>query len=271
MMSVLTAILVVLAVLWFGQRWLIYFPMGDPPAPVAVGLPTAQIVSFTTEDGLTLEAWFVPPVGIPTGQTVLFFGGNGGHRALRAPLAAALAIRGIGCLLVDYRGYGGNPGLPSERGLAKDARAARAYLVDRPDIDPDRIIYFGESLGTGIAVGLATEAPPEALILRSPFPSLVEIGEHHYPIFPVRWMLRDRFPVLNLVTQIHVPLLIIAGELDRLVPPEFSEQVFDAANEPKALATIEGAAHNDPALMAGDDVMQTIAAFLDRTRQYRVQ
>jgi fermentation-respiration switch protein FrsA (DUF1100 family) len=271
MAAVLAVILALVALLWFGQRWLIYFPLGDPPPPAAVGLPGAEVVSFTTEDGLRLEAWFVPPAGPPTGQTVIVFNGNGGHRALRARLAAALAARGFACLLTDYRGYGGNPGLPSERGLARDARAARAYAAMRRDVDPDRLVYFGESLGSAVAVRLATEHPPEALVLRSPITSLVEMGEHHYPIVPARLLLRERYPAVDLIRAVQAPVLIIAGDRDRIVPIEFSERLYEAANEPKALAVIEGAEHNDLALLDGDDMLDAIEGFLGRTRQYRIQ
>src|SRR6516165_6667017 len=127
--------------LWVGQRRLIYLPFGRLPAPADVGLPQAELVSFATRDGLTLQAWFVPhtpKTGRPAWITLLVFPGNAGHRGLRAPLASALAPHGIATLLVDYCGYGGNPGSPSEAGLAEDARAARAYLSGRGDVDPQR-------------------------------------------------------------------------------------------------------------------------------------
>ncbi len=147
---VLIPILVGVAVLWAIQRGLIYFPSGDPGSPADAGLPQAETVAITTHDGLTLAAWFVPASEPATGTTVLVFNGNGGNRALRAPLAAQLARQGIASLLFDYRGYGGNPGTPSEKGLASDARAVLRYLLSRRDVDGDRIAYFGESLGTDV-------------------------------------------------------------------------------------------------------------------------
>ena len=121
-------------------------------------------VAFDTADGLRLNAWFVAGSGPAPRRTILVFNGNAGHRGYRALLAAALRQHDLQVLLTDYRGYGGNPGAPSEEGLAADARAARGYLLSRPDVDRTRIVYFGESLGAAVAVRLAVEHPPAALI-----------------------------------------------------------------------------------------------------------
>jgi fermentation-respiration switch protein FrsA (DUF1100 family) len=135
-MSALTTGVVVavllLAAVWIFQRRLMYFPFGDVPAPKSVGLDAADPVVFATADGVRLHGWLVPPREPRTGTTILVFNGNAGHRGFRAPLAAALRERGYGVLLFDYRGYGGNPGTPTEAGLAADARAARAFLLARP-------------------------------------------------------------------------------------------------------------------------------------------
>src|SRR5207245_691975 len=180
-----------------------------------VGLAAAEEISLRTEDGLALSAWFVPAptTGAPR-TTMIVFSGNAGHRALRAPLAAALRPFGIATLLMDYRGYANNSGSPSEEGLALDARAARAYVLSRSDVDRERIAYFGESLGTGVAVRLASEERPHALILRSPFPSLADVGRYHSPLLPVRLLLRDRFDSASRIARIGCPLLVIAGDRD---------------------------------------------------------
>lgn len=255
------------AVLWFSQRWLIYFPDDAPPPPHTLGLAGAEEVVIHTEDELTLHAWFVPPMAAPTGQTIVVFNGNAGNRGLRAPVAEALARLGAAVLLVDYRGYGGNPGLPSERGLAADARAAFTYVTSRPDVDPQRLVYFGESLGAAVAVRLAVERPPSALILRSPFTSLADIGQLHYPVLPVRWLLRDRFPTVDLIPRVRVPLLVIAGTADRIVPFENSEDLYDAAMEPKWMARIDGAHHNDDRFLDGAEMLSPVARFLQGIRQ----
>jgi fermentation-respiration switch protein FrsA (DUF1100 family) len=193
---------------------------------------------------------------------VLVFNGNGGNRAHRGPLAAALQRRGLQVLLVDYRGYGENPGTPSKDGLAADARAARAYLGGRPDVDPSLIVYFGESLGTAVAVDLAVDHPPAAMILRSPFTSVADVGQHHYPLLPVRLLLRDRFAPIDQIGRIHSPLLVIAGGQDRIVPVESSRRLYEAAGEPKTLLLLEHADHNDYALLAGGEMIQVIERFL---------
>jgi len=265
-MQIAALLLFVLFVLWAGQRWLIYFPARDVPPLAAAGLPTGEPVAFVTEDDLRLDGWFVQPTAAPTGQTIIVFNGNAGNRAHRAPLAAALAAAGHAVFLFDYRGYGGNPGLPSERGLRRDARAALQAVLGRDDVDGARVVYFGESLGTGVAVALASEHPPHALILRSPFTSLVDVGRHHYPFLPVGWMLRDRFNSADLIGHIRTPLLVIAGTDDRIVPVAMSEALYDAAPEPKWLATIDEADHNDLVLLAGRPVMAAVVKFLEGVR-----
>jgi fermentation-respiration switch protein FrsA (DUF1100 family) len=190
------------------------------------------------------------------------FNGNAGNRAYRGPLADALSRHGLHTLLFDYRGYGGNPGTPTERGLLLDGRAARAYLAARPDVDPSRIVYFGESLGTAVAIDVAAEYPPAAMVLRSPFPSMAEVGRHHYPFLPVGLLLRDRFAAIDRVGGIHVPLLVIAGGRDRIVPVEQTKRLYDAAAGPKTLVVLPDADHNDIELLAGPEMIQAIARFL---------
>ena len=142
----------------------------------------------------------------------MVFNGNAGNRAYRVPLALALRRHNVAMLLFDYRGYGGNPGTPTEMGLAADARAARTYLLGRLDVDSARIVYFGESLGSAVAIALAVENPPAALILRSPFTSLADLGQFHYPLLPVRWLLRDRFASIDRMRQVPCLLLVIAAQ-----------------------------------------------------------
>ena len=139
-------------------------------------------------------------------QHVIVFNGNAGHRGYRIPLAQALSQRGLAVLLFDYRGYGGNPGSPTESGLIQDARAVLQYALSRDDVDPDKVVYFGESLGAAVAVALAVEAPPVALVLRSPFSSMVRIGQTHYPFLPVGLMLKDRYESDKRIPRVSAPL-----------------------------------------------------------------
>ena len=252
----------VLALLWTMQRRLIYFPVSGVPAPGALGLSNVEDVTFETIDGLRLSGWFFSTSGPSPHVTVLVFNGNAGNRAYRAPLAAALQRRGFQVLLVDYRGYGGNPGSPSKNGLAADARAARAYLAGRSDVDLSRLVYFGESLGTAVAVDLAVEHPPAALALRSPFTSLRDVGQYHYPFLPVRLLLRDRFSAIDQILRIRVPLLIIAGGRDRIVPVDNTRRLYEAAIAPKTLLILPEADHNDYELLAGEEMIRAIVRFL---------
>jgi fermentation-respiration switch protein FrsA (DUF1100 family) len=146
--------------------------------------------------------------------------------------------------------------------LAADARAAQAYLARRSDVDLSRLAYVGESLGTAVAVDLAVEHPPAALVLRSPFTSLSDVGQYHYPFLPVRLLLRDRFSAIDQIRRIRVPLLVIAGGHDRIVPLENSRRLYEAAIAPKTLLVLPEADHNDYELLAGDEMVEAIVRFL---------
>ena len=161
----------VVGVLWALQRQLIYFPDPTPVPPAADVIAGARDVTLHTTDGLELGAWFVPAAGRAPGtlgMAVLVAPGNGGNRAGRAEFAERLSRRGLAVLLMDYRGYGGNPGSPSEEGLAADADAA-ARALEELGYPAERTLYFGESLGTGVVAALQAERPPAGVVLRSPF------------------------------------------------------------------------------------------------------
>ena len=251
--------------LWAFQRRLLYFPVPRTVPPAASVLPGAEEVAFDTADGVRLRGWFLAPVANPAPPTrgaVLVCNGNGGNRSMRAPLAAALARMGLHVLLFDYRGYGGNPGRPTEEGLAADARAALDHLAARPEVDPARLVYLGESLGAAVALRLATERPPAALVLRSPFASLAEVGRLHYPLLPVSLLLRDRYDSAALAGRLAAPLLVLAGGRDQIVPADHSRRLFAAAPQPKRLAVLDGADHNDLDLLAGPWLLAELGRFL---------
>jgi fermentation-respiration switch protein FrsA (DUF1100 family) len=256
---------IVVALVWTLQRRMIYFPSSDVRLPAATGAVRIEPVRFSTADGIELDAWFVPVRGAARPATVVVFNGNAGNRSHRVDLAAALHRHGLQVLLVDYRGYGGNPGEPGERGLAADSRAARAYVASRPDVDAARLVYFGESLGAAVAIDLATEHPPAALVLRSPFTSMVDVARYHYPILPVRLLLRDRYPSLERIARIHSPVLVIAGDRDGIVPDRQSRQVYEAAPGRKSLLIVAGANHNDFELLAGDATIDAVVRFVAST------
>src|SRR5215217_1436940 len=157
-------------------------------------------------------------------MAVLVAPGNGGNRLARRDLAAELSRRGLAVVLMDYRGYGGNPGSPSEDGLAKDAMAA-ALTLEELGYPAERTIYFGESLGTGVVSALQARRTPAGVVLRSPFPELADVGAHHYPWLPVRLLLRDRFPVVAHLRESEVPVTVVYGDRDSVVPTRLSERV----------------------------------------------
>ena len=251
-MRIVLAVVLVVAIVgvagWALQRRLIYLPDSSTPPSAATVLPGAEDVVLTTADGLELDAWFVPgraPDGPGAGFTVLLAPGNGGNRLGRVDTAADLAAAGFSTLLFDYRGYGGNPGFPTEEGLAADAHAALGHLRSRDDVDPTRLLYFGESLGCAVVTALAVDDPPAGMLLRSPFTDLAAVARHHYPFVPSA-ALKDEFPVAELVARIDVPITVVYGTADSIVPPAQSAAVADAARRLHERVELDGLEHNDP-------------------------
>jgi fermentation-respiration switch protein FrsA (DUF1100 family) len=261
LLLLLALALLMLILLWVFQRRLIYIPFDRAVPPARQVLPGAAEVTFATADGLELNGWLLRPAGGKEWGAVLVFNGNAGHRGYRAPLAEALARAGLAMLLFDYRGYGENPGSPSEEGLRRDADAALELLIAR-GYALERIAFFGESLGAAVAIELATRRHPRAVVVRSPFSSLVDVARTHYPFLPVRLLLRDRYPSVERVTSIGAPLLVVAGDRDSIVPLRSSRALYDAAREPKHMVVIDGADHNDVELLAGREMMGAIVPFL---------
>lgn len=264
----MSAVLVlVLAAAWGLQRRLIYFPSGAPVPAAAQMIPGARDVVLTTSDGLKLGAWYIPAGEPDQAMTVLVAPGNAGDRAGRAPLARALVDKGLAVLLFDYRGYGGNPGHPTEEGLARDVRAARNFLVEDIGVAPDRLLYFGESLGAAVVTELATRHPPAGMLLRSPFTSLAAAGQVHYPYLPLRALLRDGYPLAQDLTQVKVPVSVVLGTADSVIPAAQSREVAAAVPQLKDLIAVKDADHNDPALSAGDAVVDAVVDLADHSRR----
>ncbi len=256
---VMALVLVVLTLAYLFQRKLIYLPSAGPVPAAATVLPGARDVRLQTADGLELGAWYVPATGRDLGVSVLVAPGNAGDRSMRAPLAEALAARGMSVLLLDYRGYGANPGDPSEEGLALDVRAARDYLVEERGVPPERLVYFGESLGGAVVTELATEHPPGGLLLRSPFTELADVAAEHYPFLPVRLLLKDRFPLAEQIREVRVPTVVVYGTEDSVVPVEQSRTVARVAGGPVTSVEQPGADHNDAVLFDGPRLVDAAA------------
>ena len=249
--AVIGGIAVLVGSLWAFQRRLIYFPTGDPGPPP----PAWDAVALTTGDGLTLTAWHRPPPG--SGAFVVVFPGNAGNRGDRLGLGNRLADEGFGVLLVDYRGYGGNEGSPSEGGLALDAAAATAFA--RSEYPARTLLLFGESLGAAVAVGEATVRAPDGMVLRSPFTSLPDAASANYFGVPTGWLLRDEYPSLERIRELPVPVTVVAGTRDSIVPLSQSFRIYDEAANPFQWVPIEGADHNDAVLVSGPDVIASVS------------
>lgn len=242
-------VLLVLGLFWTFQRSLVYFPDPAAPGPVEEVLPGARELALRTDDGLDLTAWFLPADPLTDRElAVLYAPGNGGHRAGRAGIARELADRGFSVLLLDYRGFGGNPGSPTEDGVAADADAAVRALADE-GFPPGQTIYLGESLGSGVVARLQADRPPAGVVLRSPFTELAAVGSHHYPFLPVGLLLRDRFPVSAHLAEGTVPVTVVRGTDDSVVPTALSAEVAQVARARGTLVeevVLERVDHNNP-------------------------
>ena len=217
-------------------------------------------LTIETEDGERLHAWWIPAAAERAAGHVLFCHGNGGNIGDRVLHAALLHRAGLDVLLFDYRGYGRSTGRASEEGTYRDARAARAALLDRREVDAARVLVVGESLGGAVAVALAHEAPPAGVVLVSTFTSVRDMARRHYPFVPAA-AVPDAYPSLRLIRELRAPLLVLHGDRDDLVPLMYGQELYDAAPEPKRLHVLAGAGHNDLVERAGEEWAAAIADF----------
>ncbi|MDF1677467.1 MAG: alpha/beta fold hydrolase [Legionellaceae bacterium] len=227
--------------LYLLQRALIYAPSKITPSRQAFKAEDMQHIRLITQDSIPLNAWYKPSSAQQ--PTFIIFHGNAGHIGGRMSLARQLLAQGFGVLLLEYRGYGGNPGRPTEQGLYQDARAGMDFLKQQ-DIPTQQIVLYGESLGTGVATKMASEHPKScALILQSPYTTLNALRKHHYAWLPIEpW---DKFNSLERITSIRMPLLVLHGTEDKVVPYEEGEVLFSAANMPKQWVALKGKGHSN--------------------------
>lgn len=235
--------LIVTGAVFLMQRTLLY-PSGRLlPELEKAGVEGLQAVTTPTRDGLTLLHWYRPPA-TPESPVIAVFHGNAGHMGDRVPKLGPLLDQGYGLFFASYRGYGGNPGKPTETDLTEDSRGVLVWLEDQ-GIGLDRIVLYGESLGTGVAVKLATERAVAALVLEAPYTSIAELSQHHYWYLPARWLILDPWDSLARIPEIRAPLLVLHGDQDPTVPLRYGRRLFAAAPEPKAMFEIEGGGHVD--------------------------
>jgi hypothetical protein len=229
------------AMLYVTQRSLMYFPDRAHLTPAQAGLPAAAEVTLTTADGEHVLAWHAPPTADK--PVVLYFHGNGGAVQYRVERFKKLVADGIGLVALEYRGYGGSSGSPSEAGLIADAQAAYAFAAARYPVP--QLVLWGESLGSGIAVALAADKPVGRVILEAPFTSAAAIGAEHYWYMPVRLLMKDQFRSDRRIAKVTAPLLILHGVHDQVVPYAMGERLFELANKPKHIVRFLDGGHED--------------------------
>jgi fermentation-respiration switch protein FrsA (DUF1100 family) len=231
----------VLALMYVMQRSLQYFPETVRTPPADAGLPQAEELTLATSDGERVIAWHVPAQdGKPV---VLYFHGNGGSLRMRVERFRALTAHGTGLVALSYRGYAGSTGSPTEAGLIADGEAAYAFASKR--YGAERIVLWGESLGTGVAVAVAAKHPVARVLLQSPFTSAADIGAAAYPFLPVHWLMKDPFYSDRRIGHVTAPVLVLHGVLDRVVPIASGEKLYAMIRAPKRFVRIERAGHND--------------------------
>lgn len=261
----LTAIALAYALAFAALYWLqgrLVYPLEQIEAFKSPELEhQTEPISIKTADALTLTARYkAPPT--ETSPTIILFHGNGEDLTQRAHIALEMIEAGYGVLLAEYRGYGGNPGKPHEAGLYADARAAYAYAAARSK----HIVLHGYSLGSGVAVQLASEAKIDALILEAPFTSIVEVAAKRFWLFPVRLFARDRYDSLSKIPSVNAPILIYGGTQDGVIPPEHFQRLFGAARGEKQLALIEDADHLNVWTKGGREHVMRFLASLQAAR-----
>jgi len=242
-LAILAGYALLVAALALFQRNLMYHPDSTVPTPASFGVPEMALERLETSDGHPLLAWWRAPV-TPDKPVLLYLHGNAGHLGDRADKVRPYLDEGYGVLLLSYRYNAGAGGKPSEAGLALDARTALEVLKAR-GVDPSRIVLYGESLGTGLVVRLASEDRVGAVVLEAPYSSIADVAASIYWYVPVRWLLKDHFDSTARIASIEAPLLIVHGGLDSVIAPRFAEKLYEAAVDPKEFVMIDEAHHTN--------------------------
>jgi uncharacterized protein len=230
--------------LYLNQQHYLYAPDASRPDLAKSHAADMKVIEVKTSDGLTLQGWYKAPANAAK-PVVVVFQGDGGNIGDRSFKAGTFIKAGYGVLLAEYRGYGGNPGVPGERGLYTDAHAYINWLGTK-GIPVRRVVFYGESLGTGVAVQMALDyARAKALVLETPYTDLLSVDIPN-PIWrAVRWVVRDRYDNAAKMDKVAMPVLVVFGDKDIVIPNAQGQRIFDLAREPKKLEVIPGGGHND--------------------------
>jgi len=242
-------------VIYVAQRSLMYFPDTTHVVPAEAGFPEAEEVPLTAADGVRVAAWHVPPRDAK--PVIVYFHGNGGALRFRVARFRRLIADGVGLVALEYRGYGGSAGSPSEQGLIADAQAAYRFAAGR--YSPQQLVLWGESLGSGVAIALAVERPVGRVILEAPFTSAVALGGRHYWYLPVSLLMKDQFRSDLRIGKVVAPVMIMHGVHDRVVPYAMGEALFDLANKPKHFVRFLDGGHED---LDDNGALDAVARFL---------
>ncbi|MBD3161859.1 MAG: alpha/beta fold hydrolase [Candidatus Eisenbacteria bacterium] len=264
-LALLLAAYALLCLLAFAfQSRLVFFPDRELTAtPRDAGLDYEDI-SFLAQDGVRLHGWMIP--GPDGGPLVLLLHGNAGNVSHRLGIIRLLHDLGASVFIFDYRGYGRSEGTPSEQGTYRDAEGAWRLLTERENVRPSRIVLFGRSLGSAVAIDLASSRTPAGLILEGSFPSLVAVGRKAYPYLPVGLLARIRYDSARKIPGIGSPKLFLHAQDDDVVPIALGRRLFDAAAEPKEFVIIAGG-HEGPGWDPGTHYARSLRAFLDAVRE----
>jgi fermentation-respiration switch protein FrsA (DUF1100 family) len=246
-------------VMYLAQRSLMYLPERQRVSPAAAGFPGATEIVLNTADGEKVIAWHVPPH--EDKPVILYFHGNGGSLRYRAQRFKELTADGTGLLALSYRGYGGSTGHPTEAGLLADAKALYAFARER--YSAERLVLWGESLGSGVAVALAAEQPVGRIVLEAPFTSAADVASTVYWFMPIRLLMKDQFRSDERIAKVQAPVLILHGERDYVVPFAQGQRLFTLANEPKRFVPMRRGGHND---LDEHGAQDAVRAFLNEQR-----
>ena len=246
----------------FIDRYLVFFPERDIfQDPGDRGL-IFEDVTFAASGGVSLHGWFVPG---PGDKTLVWFHGNAGNISHRVDNLYSLHTRlGVNIFIFDYRGFGKSEGSPSERGTYLDADAALEYLRSREDVDTNKLVLFGRSVGCAVAAEAATKIEAQAVILESPFTSARAMARKVYPFLPgIGLLVAGKLDTLSRIGRVHAPIMVIHGDADEIVPFEMGRELFEAANHPKRFYAIGGAGHNDTYLVGGEPYLEALVSFVE--------
>lgn len=233
------AYLALMLLMFLLQRHIIYHPQKGMGKPESYGFIAAKEVEILTKDGERLIGWYAAPTTKP--QTIVYFHGNAGHLGDRAYKLHAFAESGYGVFSVSWRGYGSSTGRPTEVGLMEDARAAIKWLK----LSPENLVLYGESLGSGVAVRMATEFHARLVMLEAAYISVQKRGQELYGWLPVKYLLRDNFDSYHFIDKINAPLVMIHGDKDAVIPLSHGKTLFEKAVQPKKIYIYEGVGHTD--------------------------